>query len=395
MWNKKHYKMIDVLHLASFSGNIGDNANHNGTRRRLRETLDEQVSFESLEIRRHYQNYEGENPLSFDKSFTNRANKKDLLLIGGGSFFDVWIDSSSTGTTIDISKDQINNINTPIVFHGMGCIFSKNESKKNKKKFIDFLSWIVQSKKCLVSVRNDGSYDRIKDVVPEQVMKGVHVIPDGAFFMKNASKKFGYSLAGRNETIGVNIVSDMPRLRFDGDKSYNTYDGFIVRLSNVLEGYLEKEEKRRVILIPHIHSDLKAISDLLQVTAERIRRHQMTVAPYLSGQGDEKKIFGLYKVVDLVIGMRYHSNVCAIGLETPSIGLANGHPKVKDMYESLSMNSRTVNINSKSFNTDISDKILQSHTNSHKIKMRYKQKKGEMSKKLSEYHSKVRSLISV
>ena len=36
---------IKALHIASFNGNIGDNANHNGFRRRLSETLNRKIEF--------------------------------------------------------------------------------------------------------------------------------------------------------------------------------------------------------------------------------------------------------------------------------------------------------------------------------------------------------------
>ncbi len=47
-------KKLNVLHLASFSGNIGDNANHIGTRSQFAKNLDFELFFTELEIREFY-----------------------------------------------------------------------------------------------------------------------------------------------------------------------------------------------------------------------------------------------------------------------------------------------------------------------------------------------------
>lgn len=46
-----------ALHLASFTGNIGDEANHNGFRRKSEDNLNMQFDYTNLEIRNFYKSW--------------------------------------------------------------------------------------------------------------------------------------------------------------------------------------------------------------------------------------------------------------------------------------------------------------------------------------------------
>ncbi len=58
-------KQMNVLHIASFCGNVGDNANHYGLRKKLSYIFPENVVYDELEIRRFYKNYDGKDKLFF------------------------------------------------------------------------------------------------------------------------------------------------------------------------------------------------------------------------------------------------------------------------------------------------------------------------------------------
>lgn len=67
--------MFKALHVASFTGNIGDNANHQGTRRVLSENLGE-VNWTQLEMRESYWGR-----WSFNQEFVDMANPISLILL--------------------------------------------------------------------------------------------------------------------------------------------------------------------------------------------------------------------------------------------------------------------------------------------------------------------------
>lgn len=386
--------MIEILHLASFSGNVGDNANHNGTRKILRNTFNKKICFEELEIRRHYKNYDGKDPLVFDKNFTQKVNRKDLLLIGGGSFFNIWIDESCTGTTIDISYRQIKAMKTPVVFHGMGCILKKNKNLRNIRKFRLFLERITKLNHCLVSLRNDGSYERISKIVPKRVLEKIDVIPDGGFFLEGESGKFGNKIVDGGGTIGVNVVADLQKVRFSGKRDGYGYDGFLESIASCLDLYLESKKSRQVVFIPHIYSDLKAIHSVIAKMKECHKRKRVCSAPYFTGPGSEKRIFGVYSRVDAAIGMRFHANVCPIGIGVPTIGISSDHPKVQKLYESLGLEDRLISVFRDDLSVDLYAEIKKAINESKIISTRYKKVVDKNRQDLRSYHDKIKELVT-
>lgn len=383
---------VDVLHVASFVGNIGDNANHNGTRKKLRDNLGLRFNFEEIEIRKYYQNYSKDDALSFDQSFVNKANKKDLVLIGGGSFFDIWLEQSATGTTIDISNKQIDAIHTPIIFHGLGCIPGEQVADSTISKFRSFLDHLFRSDDILVSVRNDGSQEHIKKTVGESYAKRIFTIPDGAFFIE--TDDISHPEIPKNKTvIGINVASDMPTRRFPSTGGYLSYEEFINQFSSFTDKLLNKFSEIHLIFIPHIYSDITAISDILSEMDIMYRRNRVTTAPYLHGMGCEKYIFDIYDKVDATMGLRLHSNICPIGIQTPSIGLANGHPKVNDLYDGLGLSDRIVAVHEQQFTKKLIRTVEQTLDDSATIEERYAEISQNLEQDLDEFHSKIKYIL--
>ena len=124
--NRKKTKTLNVMHVASFWGNIGDNANHTGMRKILSRYTGYHFRFKEVEIRDFYIMRKKR---KFDDSFVREANRHDLLLIGGGNFFDLWINESATGTTIDMKKEIFEQIKVPVIL-GWAKILIKEHLRK-------------------------------------------------------------------------------------------------------------------------------------------------------------------------------------------------------------------------------------------------------------------------
>ena len=90
--------MINILHVASFMGNIGDNANHQGFYNQLRSQIGD-FKITQFEIRETFWGTS-----SFNHDFANKCNAHDLVIFGGGNFFELWVDHSETGCSININK---------------------------------------------------------------------------------------------------------------------------------------------------------------------------------------------------------------------------------------------------------------------------------------------------
>lgn len=339
--------MIKILHLASFHGNIGDVANHYGFWQQFRKYVSNNIYIENAEIREYYKSW---NRKKFDKSFVKYANSFDLIIFGGGNFFEMIWDYSSTGTTFDISSENFMNITTPIIFNCVG-VDDRNKTANiiNIKKFEKFINACIQ-KKHLFSVRNDGSYEIISNYFNRTIKEYVLKVPDGGFFI-NTSKKSNIN-ENRENYVAINLACDRINERWPQHNEIG-YEKFCINFGKFINTFLEKHNNYNIIFIPHIPQDLKIISNVMKNINDYYTRYNIIVAPYLSSL--DKLCLNnieLYKKAQFSIGMRYHANIISIAYNTPTIGIVNLH-KHKLLYKDIKMKDRLVETNMNSFYEDL------------------------------------------
>ncbi|MBE5967380.1 MAG: polysaccharide pyruvyl transferase family protein [Lachnospiraceae bacterium] len=350
---------MKVLHVASFNGNIGDYANHSGFRRCMRHYVNNKIEYTNLEIREFYKSW---NMRKFDDDFVSIANQFDLLIFGGGNFFEMCWDYSSTGTTIDIPEEILNKIKCPILFNGLG-IDDKNGviNRDNIKKFGRFLKVITSSDQYFVTVRNDGSLKIAEKYFDNSIIQCIHKIPDGGFFV-SPKEYIHLEIPDKYKVIGINLAGDAPKVRFSetGSDGRITQEQFIEEFAQYIDTVLSLYNDIFIAFIPHIGKDLELISKVLGKIKDNILRTRISVAPYLNGTiTDGNYIFDLYRKCALTIGMRYHSNVCSIAVNTPTIGIVN-LPKHKMLYEDIGMQDRLVVSDEPDFGSRLLEKTKRS-----------------------------------
>lgn len=379
---------VKALHIASFHGNIGDNANHNGFRRKLKKSLEVNIKFDEIEMREFYQSWNLRDFNSDD--FIDLCNNYDLIIIGGGNFFELKWDYSYTGTTVNISHDTLRKINTPIFFHGVGCDIAKGTSSSAITKFDNFLEVLTNSNKYLVSVRNDGSNNTIKKLYGSKYNGKVHKVADGAFFLETTQHEFP-ELNHNLKSIGINVVSDMKDIRFDTTKKNGIeYDEFIEGFAKYLNQFLLENQEYQLIFFPHIYSDLLSIYDLISRIDDKFRRTRVIVAPCITGEGSEDYIFSLYKECDLVLGMRFHSNVCSIAQNIPTIALSS-YKKIYDLYSELHLLERVIEVNKEGFLDKLIVQVDYTLNNLEDIKKHYQIVNMNIEKESVKFYSKIKA----
>lgn len=372
---------LKVLHLASFNGNIGDNANHNGFYYMFKKNITENVEFNQLEMRRFYFSW---NDKKFDENFAKKANEYDLVVIGGGNFFDITWPNSATGTTLDLKRSILEKIDTPIFFNalGLGYGIDKKFNEIAVDKFEKFLDYITDIDQFFITLRNDGSYENLEKLYGTQFSDVIYEIPDNGYFIQ--TDDFDHSLFTKDyKSIGINLVFDGKDSRFSKDISYKE---FVTEFSLILENFLKECGDYQVIFFPHIYSDLKTISKVIENIDDKIRRYRIKVSPYLSGQGSEKYIFSIYEKCDLILGMRFHSNVVAIGKNIPSIGLATNHYRIPSVYNKLGINNQYVYVNQYDIFNALKDKLYTCIKNKENINRKYKNIYKYLNKETQNIH---------
>jgi polysaccharide pyruvyl transferase WcaK-like protein len=334
--------MLRVLHVASFRGNIGDNANHAGFRPWFESMVGCEVVWSEFEIRDVYRSLR-----SFDMAFATEANRYDLLIIGGGNYFELWVEHSPTGTSFSITDEALAALTVPVFYNALGVDAGQGVTANARHRFGRFLATILASERNLVSVRNDGSWNTLLSLVSDMDLDRVLHLPDAGFFAR-------YGPAVRRSSpahlpvLGINIAGDMLEGRFPGGDR-NNYDAFLSQFAGFMVN-VHQEYGATFILFPHIFRDLKVYADLLAILPDAIRREFCRVAPYDVGDLAAEEIFSAYQSCQVVLGMRFHANVVAIGSGVHCIGLAC-YDQIRFLFEGLEETRLAIDVQNPGFAT--------------------------------------------
>ena len=350
---------LRILQIASASGNIGDNANHAGTFSRLEAALGVPLEPELLEIRTFYWRER-----AFDDSFVALCRGYDLVMFGGGNYFELWVEHSRTGCSIDLLPTQIEAIDRPVLFYALGCDRHQGVPPICQQRFSAFLDFLLQTPSCFVSVRNDGSRQALREHFGADRADAVTIIPDGGFFYDPPSCE-QVELAGADRSLVINLAGDMLEKRFPGGVAHDPA-GFLAEMAATLVALCQQDPGLRVVLVPHIPSDLTPLSHLLALLPARLQRTRLRVAPYLVGAPGAAKIFDLYRRASLVWGMRFHANVCPLGRGRPTLGLGC-YGQVRDLYDELAMQDCLVEVTKAGFGQTLLAKSQQMLTEPAKV----------------------------
>ncbi len=375
-------KKLKVLHVASFKGNIGDNANHVGFRREIQRNIGCEIDFIEFEIREVFWGFK-----AFNREFVALANQHDFVVIGGGNYFELWVEQSHTGTSFDITIEDLSKINVPIIFNALGIDPAQGASKIAVAKFRHFLDFVIESPNMLLSCRNDGSIKAIREIVGEKYLSHFYHVPDAGLFTE--VKDFYHPEVERDKkNIVIQIAGDMLDSRYpkEGDRNLS-FEQFLSAFTE----YLVKISKldAHLIFVPHIFRDLNVIQLIINKLPDNIRRKHVSVAPYLVGDKGQDYIFDLYKKSNLVLGMRFHANVCSLGLGVPCIGLVN-YRQVDEFYEEMGLSKMKIQVNKFGFECalyKLSEDIITEKVQFEKYDLKVWQNK------LNEFHKNVRILL--
>lgn len=341
---------MKILHVASFVGNIGDNASHKGFYSILNQHLDA-YSITELEMRKFYKNYNKADRQRFDEHFIEYANSFDMLVIGGGGFLDYWVPDSASGTTIDMPPLLVEKIKVKTLITSIGCMPHKPIPEGNIDKFRLFLDAILSNHNISIAVRNDGSKQTLKHEIGEQYYQAIPEILDSGFFYTNNG---ALSIPIEQPYVTINITDDQIHML---SKHRGILDiGLYYKEMGKVVDFITNVLNLRVVLVPHIHADLKAINDLLQSLNDFDTREKISVAPCLQGVAGADYLFSIYKHSKFVIASRLHANICSIAMNVPVIGIA-ALDRVQHIYNSLG-NGHYV-IPDETFSTDLIRNIHQ------------------------------------
>lgn len=328
---------MNILHLASFRGNIGDNASHQG----LVEILGPffgSYNVTRLEIRKFYNNYTDHDKGRFDQDFVSHANKFDLFIVGGGGFLDCCIPGSPTGATFALPPELVGKLTVPTLLTSIGAAPRETIPEGNLAKFRNFIDRSLENPFIRIAVRNDGSASFLRENLGSSYLEVIPEILDNGFFYQSTELS---DLPVGPGFAAINIASDQIRTARTSNRLI-AFPDYYTELRKALGCILD--HGLDLVLIPHIHSDLQEISAVLATLGDSIVRDRVTVAPCIQGDAGAKYLFSLYQKSRLVIGTRFHANVCSLAMGRPTIGLA-ALDRVRYMFGHVGMDNRCIDLN--------------------------------------------------
>lgn len=337
---------MKILHLASFRGNIGDNASHIGLDFILSQNF-KSYTYKKVEMRKFYKNYKAADKKYFNNNFIEEVNKHDLFLFGGGGYFDFTNKKSKTGTYLDINIDLISKIKTPTIFTSIGAFPFNKVTSIQKNKFKNLLDAINQNSNIRVLFRNDGSKTIITKYFGTKYKNKFDYILDNGFFFNLKSNKEQLMIKGNYAVI--NVTYD--QLRFENNRiAKKDIKSFAFRISK-LATHLITKFGYKIVFSSHIYHDITTINEIIKLIDDNIVREKIIILPCIQGDKAANFIFGIYKNSNLVIASRLHANICAIALGKKVIGISV-LDRVCHLHQSLNSNNYV------SFNSDFLRRII-------------------------------------
>ncbi|CAM2735383.1 polysaccharide pyruvyl transferase family protein [Shewanella algae] len=304
---------MNILHIAAFQGNIGDNASHKGFEK-IFESIGLAANVDRLEIRKAYNNYKGVDKLYFDQSFVDLSAKYDLIIFGGGGFLDYWVEGSVNGTTINISNEIFDRLKCKVLITSVGCNPHRTVPHENFAKFRKFLDYLKSTDKVKVALRNDGSNISIeRDFGPNYNEIFSNVLDNGFFYEPSSTPTLSIS----GNYAAINITKDQLEM---GSVDLGEKEWYFAEIERIIKHLVT--QKLKIVFVPHIHDDICAISEVISSLPNDIVRNHTVVAPCFQGDYATDFIFNIYRSSQLTIASRYHANVCSLVFGVPTIGLS-------------------------------------------------------------------------
>lgn len=311
----------------------------------MEECLPFDLEFTELEIREFYWKKR-----SFNDEFIEYANTFDFLIVGGGNYFELWVDYSQTGTSIDISPERLRRLKVPTAFYALGVDTGQGYTTQSANRFRGFMCDVLERSDMFVSVRNDGSRIALQEVLGTSMAARIPTMPDGGFFARALPAEMS---TARSDCVGINIAGDMLEKRFDRGL---TADGFLDEMASACCTLMDAHPALRLVLMPHMWRDLTLIAQLLPRIEDSYLRRRVTVGPLEPTSRGLENFLVNYQNFDLVLGMRFHANVCPIGMGVPARGLLN-YPQVQRLYEEVGMADRLVDVREAGFSNDLAEAV--------------------------------------
>ena len=372
-------KSKTIWHVGGYNRNYGDFVLLESIRENLEKQRDIPLNFVDVDCQStHF----------FSELIDELNEKADMLLIGGGGFImNRHEDNSLSGWQWSIKNEDIAKIKIPIVVYGIG--YNKfNYDNRGFKEQMNQSLIITQKKAKLFSVRNNGTKEElIKRGLNEN---DIEVIPDSGMFISPRPINAKFLNSGRM-LIGLNFVSDRPQYTYPDD--YNNTKNIV--MENLIETCKYFVEKYNAVIInidhiPVLDGELNTKfknglgADNYLVLSEEIPEI------YPPSLINSHFLAYIYEKMNIVIGMRGHSNIISFGMGTPFISMGS-HNKNRFFTKDIGEERYLIDLRDykNTAKCDIMIKQVEGLLQDKEYKNRTLKRRNELEKKFKDFNNKI------
>lgn len=295
----------------------------------------------------------------FDNLLIDEINENDLLVVGGGNFFELW-PMTRTGTSIDLPIELLDKITIPTFWNSLGVDDGQGIGSEAKLHFENFIDYILTRNDFLLSLRNDGSLNNLLSNFSNFRNRSIHELPDHGFFISESNYLHVQSRKSPELRIGINLACDMDFIRYG--KLYQTdFKLFAKDFALVISKYHDN----KFVLIPHVYSDYNIFSALLSNMEDSTIRDRVTVVGLTPNFSCIEDILEVYSTLDVMLAMRFHSNLIPMSLGIKTIGISS-YPQITKLYGDLDLSDICVDVTAIGWQdklTSLMDQLILSNEN--------------------------------
>ena len=292
---------MKIMHIGVYDRNIGDNIAIQNLQRSLSMYIPD-VHVIGLDLQTIWKS---NNSPTHMRALYNDFVKKDIdiIVVGGGGLLEYGgYENYHSKWKLPFWEETLKFIKIPIVFYGVGVNIFRggiDYSEQAKKALQDTIS---HSK--AFGIRNDGSYDKLKDWIGLDVSK-VDIVPDPGLLHLD---RFNIE---RKETVSA--LGFQPAINKSNGINNN-------RFVNEFNLNIVKDYFKDCVSIPHTISDFKFGHPIVPKSKFE---NEYKIFENLD------KFLEKYRHIDHIIAMRGHGQMISMGLNIPGIYLST-QDKVRD-----------------------------------------------------------------
>jgi polysaccharide pyruvyl transferase WcaK-like protein len=312
-----------IYHAGAWQGNFGDSIIHKSIHGNLSQRSKYNIEFRNINCQQ----------IEFTKGLIEEINREgDLLIVGGGGLiFYRPQDNSNSGWQWNIDINLIDTMKTPFVVYAIGY----NQFEYDNSSFIPVTNSHLQKTveaATLFTVRDTGT--KLELIARGCDGDKIEVVPDSGMFLPADNIKVP-GLRQDKLKVGINWTSDRENQTFPEPWAENR-DRFIRDLAELCR-HLINERNAQIFYIGHMGGDFdKRIIDSLKepLGGNLIVIEEVLPSLFPSNYKNARKLVGVYRQMDIVLGMRGHANIVSFGQHVPFIPIGS-HRKNRHFLEDI------------------------------------------------------------